>query len=40
MARESLKTKLSIFVDQIYKKCTLESSGTPVLFIRCMVPKG
>ena len=40
MARESLKKQLNIFVDEIYKKCTLWSSGTPVLYIGCMVPKG
>ena len=41
MARESLKKKkLNISVDQIYKKCILGSSGMPVLYIGCMVPKG
>jgi hypothetical protein len=34
------KNKLNIFVDLIYKKCTLGRSGTPVLYIGCMVPKG
>jgi len=38
MAREGLK-KLNIFVDYIYKECNLGSSGTPVLYIGCMVHK-
>jgi len=38
---ESLINKLNnIFVDEIYKKLILESSGTPVLYTGCMVPKG
>ena len=38
-ARKS-KKKLNIFVDWIYNKRTLWSSGTPVLYIWSMVPKG
>jgi hypothetical protein len=38
-ARKSNKL-LNIFVDNIYKKRNLASSGTPVLYIGCMVPKG
>jgi hypothetical protein len=34
------KKKIIIFVDQIYKKHSLESSGTSVLYIGCLVPKG
>ena len=37
MVRESLK-KINVFVDWIYKKSTLGSSGTSVLYIGCMVP--
>jgi hypothetical protein len=40
MVRESLKKKINISVDEIYKKCTLGSSGTPVLYIGCMVSEG
>jgi hypothetical protein len=40
MVIESLKKQLNIFVDWIYKKSTLGSSGTSVLYIRCMAPKG
>jgi hypothetical protein len=32
------KKKLNIFVDYIYKKCTVGSSGTSVLYTGCMVP--
>jgi len=39
MARESLKKQLNIFFDYIYKKLTLVSSGTSVLYIGCVVPK-
>ena len=39
MATESLKKK-NLFVDLIYKKCTLGSSGTSVLYIGCMVSRG
>jgi hypothetical protein len=39
-ARKSKKKSLYTFVDYIYKKCTLGSSGMPVLYIGCMVPKG
>jgi hypothetical protein len=34
--RKSKKT--NIFVDLIYKKCTLWSSGMSVLYIGCVVP--
>ena len=37
MVTESLKKLLNIFVDQIYKKCTVGSSGTSVLYIGCVV---
>ena len=33
------KKSLNIFVDYIHKKHSLESSGTPVLYIGCMMPK-
>jgi len=33
MARESPKKQLNVFVDKIYKKRTLGSSGTSVLYI-------
>jgi hypothetical protein len=36
MVRESLKKTLHIFVDLIYKKHSLESSGTSVLYIGCL----
>jgi hypothetical protein len=35
-----IKKSLDVFVEQIYKKRSLESSGSPVLYIVCMVPKG
>ena len=31
---------MNIVVDEVYKKRSLESSGTPVLHRGCMVPKG
>jgi len=40
MVRESLKKLLNIFVDKIYKKSTVGRSGTSVLYIGCVVPKG
>jgi len=40
MARESLIKQLNIFIDQIYIKRTVGSSGTSVLYIGCVVPKG
>ena len=40
MARESLKKQLNMFVDSIYKKSTVGSSDTSVLYIGCMVTKG
>ena len=41
MVRESLKKKkLNIFVDRIYKKLTLVSSGMSVLYMGCVVSKG
>jgi len=38
MVTEGLKKKLNMFVDWIYKKRALGSSGTSVLCIGCMVP--
>jgi len=40
MVTESLQKLLNIFIDYIYKKRTVGSIGTSVLYIGCMVPKG
>jgi hypothetical protein len=44
MARENLKKKnyiyIYIFVDEIYKKHSLKNSGTAVLYIGHLMPKG
>ena len=37
---KNLKKQLNTFVDWIYQNCTVVSSGTSVLYIGCMVPKG
>jgi hypothetical protein len=39
MLRESLKIIINYIVDEIYKKRTLGSSGTPVLYIGRIVPQ-
>jgi len=38
--RKSKKKELNIFIDWIYKKRIPGTSGKPVLYIGCMVPKG
>ena len=39
MVRACIKKSLNVFVDEMYKKHSLESCSTPVLYIGCLVPK-